>query len=64
MLRDNRLISHSMIRKIVAMGNSTYFWKEIWIGNEKLTHLFLRLYALDIQHDCIVKDRWSVMMGF
>lgn len=40
MLQDKRLISHSMTQNIVGMGNSMYFWKEIWIGNEKLMHLF------------------------
>ncbi|XP_071694307.1 uncharacterized protein [Rutidosis leptorrhynchoides] len=45
--------------KTVGNGSNTLFWKEHWIGNEKLCNLFPRLYKLESNPDVSVQDRMA-----
>lgn len=42
-----------MTQNIVGMGNSMYFWKEIYWQRKDYVSV-PRLYSLDIQQDCFV----------
>ncbi|XP_071696191.1 uncharacterized protein [Rutidosis leptorrhynchoides] len=43
--------------KSVGDGNSTSFWCDRWLGNEKLCNLFPRLFNLERVKDVSIKDR-------
>ncbi|GKA44766.1 hypothetical protein Tco_0737562 [Tanacetum coccineum] len=45
-------------------GASTLFWKDTWLADgARLMDQFPRLYALDLNHDAFVKDRWRLVNG-
>lgn len=50
--------STSFHRK-VANGRNTYFWNHTWlVTSQPLRILFPRLYALEINKNCKVSERW------
>ncbi|GJU31029.1 RNA-directed DNA polymerase, eukaryota, partial [Tanacetum coccineum] len=49
------LLSHCRIR--VGNGYRTRFWKDKWIGDNHLCHLFPRVYALETTKDCSVAEK-------
>nr|GEV07363.1 RNA-directed DNA polymerase, eukaryota [Tanacetum cinerariifolium] len=54
---------HSSQLKIFN-GSNTLFWKDHWCGNEvRLKDLFPRLYVLENDQDCNVKERWCLSDG-
>nr|GEZ21548.1 cysteine-rich receptor-like protein kinase [Tanacetum cinerariifolium] len=54
---------HSFQLKVFN-GSNTLFWKDPWCGNEvRLKDLFPRLYALENDQDCKVKERWRLSDG-
>ncbi|GKF30720.1 hypothetical protein Tco_0100518 [Tanacetum coccineum] len=46
------LISHC--EKRVGNGLLIRFWSDIWLGDNQLRYLFLRIYALELNKDCSV----------
>nr|GEW51192.1 RNA-directed DNA polymerase, eukaryota [Tanacetum cinerariifolium] len=49
------LLYHCRIH--VGNGLRTSFWKEVWIGENPLCVLFLRIYALEENKDCSVAEK-------
>nr|GEX62972.1 RNA-directed DNA polymerase, eukaryota [Tanacetum cinerariifolium] len=49
------LLSHCQIR--VGNGFRSRFWKDKWIGDNNLCHLFPRAYALETNKDCSVAEK-------
>ncbi|GJY75974.1 hypothetical protein Tco_0481090 [Tanacetum coccineum] len=46
----------------ISDGSNILFWGDAWCGNGmRLKDLFPRLYALDTNKNCKVKDRWRVV---
>lgn len=43
--------------KKISDGVLTQFWKDIWVGDTKLMDRFPRLYALEVNKDCVIADR-------
>ncbi|XP_071741242.1 uncharacterized protein [Rutidosis leptorrhynchoides] len=43
--------------KTIGDGNTTLFWKEHWIGNDKLCKTYPRLYRLELDQNTCVKQR-------
>jgi mannosylglycoprotein endo-beta-mannosidase len=43
-----------VVTKKVGRGNSTLFWKDIWVGNQTLEQQFPRLYSISIQQEEVV----------
>jgi hypothetical protein len=50
-----------MVCKKVGNGNNTYFWKDVWIGDQSLDLRFSRLFGISVQKDCLIRDvgRWE-----
>ncbi|XP_071715133.1 uncharacterized protein [Rutidosis leptorrhynchoides] len=44
----------------VGNGSKTLFWKEHWIGNDKLCNLFPRLFKLELDPDVSVRERMTL----
>ncbi|GJV63562.1 RNA-directed DNA polymerase, eukaryota, reverse transcriptase zinc-binding domain protein [Tanacetum coccineum] len=54
---------YSFTRKI-SSGADTMFWKDSWCGDgTRLMDKFPRLYALESNKDCMVRDRWCSVNG-
>ncbi|GJS59030.1 RNA-directed DNA polymerase, eukaryota [Tanacetum coccineum] len=49
------IMSHCRIR--VGNGLNTKFWKDVWIGETQLQHLFPRLFALESAKDSSVAEK-------
>nr|GEW33255.1 RNA-directed DNA polymerase, eukaryota, reverse transcriptase zinc-binding domain protein [Tanacetum cinerariifolium] len=49
------LLSHCRIR--VGNGFLSRFWKDKWIGDNHLCHIFPRVYALETNKDCSVAEK-------
>jgi hypothetical protein len=47
--------------KMVGNGNSTKFWKDVWLGNQPLLSRFSRLFGISVQKETLVCDmgRWE-----
>lgn len=57
-LQTNNILPQSYIRKEIGNGSTTRFWKDNWIGGTRFMDKFPRLYALEVDKDCVVADRW------
>ncbi|PWA36655.1 RNA-directed DNA polymerase, eukaryota, Reverse transcriptase zinc-binding domain protein [Artemisia annua] len=53
----------SVFVKKVGDNLSFSFWKDIWIGEQKLETLFPRLFSLEVNKDCKVVDRCNLNNG-
>jgi hypothetical protein len=58
------------VTKRVGSGNSTKFWKEVWLGNQSLEARFSRLFGISTQKEALVSEvaywengvwRWGLM---
>ncbi|XP_071699063.1 uncharacterized protein [Rutidosis leptorrhynchoides] len=59
-LEDLQVGFKDSFEKSVGNGGNTLFWKELWVGNDKLCNLFPRLFKLEIYPDATVNDRMVV----
>ncbi|XP_071706111.1 uncharacterized mitochondrial protein AtMg00310-like [Rutidosis leptorrhynchoides] len=50
---------HSFL-KTIGDGGTTLFWDEHWIGRDKLRNLYPRLFRLEHDKKCSIKDRLQV----
>ncbi|KAK2449803.1 hypothetical protein QL285_008959 [Trifolium repens] len=50
---DGGWFSHS-VNKIVGNGNSTRFWKDVWVGEQSLGSMFPRLFGISLSKDITV----------
>lgn len=56
---DPNCFINQMVRR-VGNGESTSFWKDIWVGAISLKSAFPRLYALYTQKDAFAGDIWEI----
>nr|GEU35170.1 ribonuclease H-like domain-containing protein [Tanacetum cinerariifolium] len=54
------ILSHFRIR--VGNGLNTKFWKDVWIGESQLQHVFPRLFALESAKDSTVAEKFEVVI--
>ena len=54
------ILPSDSIRFQVGCGTRIRFWKDTWLGNSPLHHRFNRLFRLDIDKDCLIRDRISI----
>ncbi|XP_071699634.1 uncharacterized protein [Rutidosis leptorrhynchoides] len=59
-IEDMHLSFKSSFVKTIGDGESTSFWQEHWIGNDKLCNVFPRLYRLETNKTASIKDRISL----
>lgn len=45
-------------RRQVGNGNSTLFWLDIWTGESTFASRFRRLFALELNKGCMIKDKF------
>ncbi|GJX80171.1 RNA-directed DNA polymerase, eukaryota [Tanacetum coccineum] len=57
-MHDKGIILHSNLRRKLNNGVSIKFWLDVWIGDSFLSTRFPRLFRLDSDPDCFVRDRW------
>ena len=57
-MHTKNIIPLSTMRKRIGNGASTRFWTDIWVGNLNLKYRFPRVFALEMNKDCMVSDRW------
>nr|GEV62498.1 RNA-directed DNA polymerase, eukaryota, reverse transcriptase zinc-binding domain protein [Tanacetum cinerariifolium] len=62
-MHDKGIIFHYSIKRKVKDGSTTRFWRDAWIGDNPLERQFPRLFCLEANKDCLVRDRWQ-MVGF
>ncbi|GKD31342.1 hypothetical protein Tco_1242120 [Tanacetum coccineum] len=55
-LNSNAIIPNDYFRFRVGCGSSTRFWKDLWTGNSPLYLCYNRLFRLDRDKDCLIKD--------
>ncbi|GJT05143.1 putative RNA-directed DNA polymerase, eukaryota, reverse transcriptase zinc-binding domain protein [Tanacetum coccineum] len=48
---------HTLFRLKIGNGESTSFWKDVWVGNSPLCNAFPRLFRLELHPLCRVCDR-------
>ena len=58
-MNDQGFIPHHFIKRNVRDGRTTRFWKDHWMGVASLQHQFPRLFRLEVNKDCMVRDRWN-----
>ena len=56
-LNDIGIDLHSIFKRKVGNGESTFFWTDKWVGNSPLCYTFPRLYRLETNQQCKVSDR-------
>nr|GFC01985.1 RNA-directed DNA polymerase, eukaryota, reverse transcriptase zinc-binding domain protein [Tanacetum cinerariifolium] len=57
-LHSRNVISNDALKCQIGCGSSIRFWKDLWIGDEPLCSRFNRLYRMDINENCIIRDRF------
>lgn len=50
-------VNGELVTREVGNGFNTRFWKDIWVGNTSFAVRFPRLFALELDKDCLIKDR-------
>ncbi|GKB52232.1 RNA-directed DNA polymerase, eukaryota, reverse transcriptase zinc-binding domain protein, partial [Tanacetum coccineum] len=58
-MHDKGTIPHSSIKRQVKDGSSTRFWRDAWLGDIPLERKFPRLFCLEANKDCLVRDKWQ-----
>ncbi|GKB05296.1 RNA-directed DNA polymerase, eukaryota, reverse transcriptase zinc-binding domain protein [Tanacetum coccineum] len=58
-MHDKGIIPHSSIKRQVKDGSSTRFWRDAWLGDIPLERKFPRLFFLEANKDCLVRDKWQ-----
>ncbi|GKC69668.1 hypothetical protein Tco_1115551, partial [Tanacetum coccineum] len=58
-MHDKGIIPHSSIKLQVKDGSATRFWRDTWLGDIPLERQFPRLFCLEANKDCLVRDRWQ-----
>nr|GEY42181.1 reverse transcriptase domain, reverse transcriptase zinc-binding domain protein [Tanacetum cinerariifolium] len=58
-LHSSGMVPLSSIRFNLGDGSLIRFWKDIWLGDVPLCSRFNRLFHLDRNKDCLVKDRYA-----
>ncbi|GKE10842.1 putative RNA-directed DNA polymerase, eukaryota, reverse transcriptase zinc-binding domain protein [Tanacetum coccineum] len=48
---------HTLFRLKIGNGESTCFWKDVWVGNSPLCNAFPRLFRLELHPLCRICDR-------
>ena len=48
-----------LIKKNVAIGETTSFWEELWLGDSPLKHAYPRLYSLELNKHISVASKFS-----
>ncbi|GJX89986.1 RNA-directed DNA polymerase, eukaryota [Tanacetum coccineum] len=56
---DKGIIPHSSIKRQVKDGSSTRVWRDAWLGDIPLERKFPRLFCLEANKDCLVRDKWQ-----
>ncbi|XP_071687722.1 uncharacterized protein [Rutidosis leptorrhynchoides] len=57
-LHDQNIISNHVFQKKIGDGSNTKLWKDMWLGDCSLTSKFNVLFALEIDSDCKIADRF------
>ncbi|GJZ86688.1 RNA-directed DNA polymerase, eukaryota, reverse transcriptase zinc-binding domain protein [Tanacetum coccineum] len=58
-MHDKGIIPHSSIKRQVKDGSATRFWRDAWLDDIPLERKFPRLFCLEANKDCLVRDRWQ-----
>nr|GEW80229.1 hypothetical protein [Tanacetum cinerariifolium] len=56
-LHSSGVIPRGTLKYRVGCGTKVRFWKDIWIGDVPLKEKYSRLFYLDRNGDCVIKDR-------
>ena len=57
-LHSRNLIPKDSLKCQIGCGSSIRFWKDLWLGDEPLCSRFNRLYRLDLDENCTIRDRF------
>ncbi|GKC93766.1 RNA-directed DNA polymerase, eukaryota, reverse transcriptase zinc-binding domain protein, partial [Tanacetum coccineum] len=57
-LHSRNLIPNDALKCQIGCGSSIRFWKDLWIGDEPLCSRFNRLYRLDINENCTIRNKF------
>ncbi|GJV55468.1 RNA-directed DNA polymerase, eukaryota [Tanacetum coccineum] len=58
-IHDKGIIPYSSIKRQVKDSSSTRFWRDVWLGDIPLERKFPRLFCLEANKDCLVRDKWK-----
>ncbi|GKB46795.1 RNA-directed DNA polymerase, eukaryota, reverse transcriptase zinc-binding domain protein [Tanacetum coccineum] len=58
-LHSSSIIPMDSIRYQVGCGSIIRFWKDTWLGSSPLCMRFSRLFCLEREKDCLIRDRIS-----
>ncbi|KAI3825272.1 hypothetical protein L1987_06753 [Smallanthus sonchifolius] len=56
-LHESGIVPFNSIHRQIRCGNETKFWKHIWCQHLCLAEKFPRLFALELDKECLVVDR-------
>lgn len=56
-LHSKHIIHLSTLSKSIRDGRNIMFWKDVRVESVPLIELFPRLYALDVDSNCVVIDK-------
>jgi hypothetical protein len=54
---------NQVIAKKLGCGNSTHFWRDVWVGGQSLEHRFPRLFRISTQQDETIRNMGSWVNG-
>ncbi|PWA49800.1 RNA-directed DNA polymerase, eukaryota [Artemisia annua] len=57
-MNAKQIITWNVLEKKIGNGNDTFFWLDIWVGNQSLRDKFNRLYKLDMVPGCMISSRF------
>ena len=56
---NSNIVPLDTIERRLGKGDTIQFWEDIWLGNQPFKSRFNRLFQLELNQDCWVKDRWE-----
>lgn len=62
-LLDWNVSLDSLAIRLLGKGNSTFFWKDKWCGNDAFKNVFPDLYKVESDKNCLVAARVSAVQG-
>ncbi|GKE71008.1 hypothetical protein Tco_1529080 [Tanacetum coccineum] len=58
-MNDQGFIPRHLLKRNMHDGRTTRFWKDVWMGDTPLQHQFPHLFRLEVNQDCMVRDKWN-----
>lgn len=56
-MNNKYILPKSVAKRKLVNGNKIQFWNDIWLGDQKLSTRFPRLFPLELMQNCLIVDQ-------